>query len=68
MTAPNSVWMRSCQEMGVEKVRKDDTARTFEFLFRFNKGVDKWQVIIIIIINPREFSWHRDSRHAMAHR
>ena len=33
--APNSVWMRSCQGMGVEKVRKDDTARTFEFLFRF---------------------------------
>ena len=23
--------------MGVEKVRKDDTARTFEFLFRFNR-------------------------------
>ena len=35
--------------MGVEKVRKDDTARTFEFLFRFNKGVDKWQVIIITV-------------------
>ena len=29
--------MRSCQGMGVEKVRKDDTARTFEFLFRFNR-------------------------------
>ena len=28
MTAPKSVWMRSCQGMGVEKVRKDDTART----------------------------------------
>ena len=27
--APDSVWMRSCQGMGVEKVRKDDTARTF---------------------------------------
>ena len=27
--APKSVWMRSCQGMGVEKVRKDDTARTF---------------------------------------
>ena len=25
---PNSMWMRSCQRMGVEKVRKDDTART----------------------------------------
>ena len=23
--------------MGVEKVRKDDTARTFEFLFRFDR-------------------------------
>ena len=28
--APNSVWMRSRQGMGVEKVLKDDTARTFE--------------------------------------
>ena len=35
--APNSVWMRSCQGMGVEKVHKDDTALTFEFLFRFNR-------------------------------
>ena len=26
--APNSVWMRSCQGMGVENVRKDDTDRT----------------------------------------
>ena len=25
---PNSVWVRSCQGMGVEKVRKDDMART----------------------------------------
>ena len=42
--------MRLWKGKGVEKVCKDDKARTFEFLFGFNKGVDKWQVIIIIII------------------
>ena len=34
---PNSMWMRSCQGMGIEKVCKDDTAHTFEFPFRFNR-------------------------------
>ena len=42
--------MRSCQGMGIEKVRKDDTARTFEFLFRFNRVWIAGYIIIIIIL------------------
>ena len=35
--------------MGVEKVRKDDTARTFVNCEN-KKGGDRWQVIIIILL------------------
>ena len=46
---------RSCQGMGVEKVRKDDLARNFEFLFRFNKvWINSRLLCIIIIIIIRE--------------
>ena len=44
-----AMWMRSCQWMGVEKVRKDDTARTFEFLFRFNRVWINSRLLLLLI-------------------
>ena len=36
--------------MGVEKVRKDDTARTFEFLFRFNRVWINTRLLLLLFI------------------
>ena len=36
--------------MGVEKVRKDDTARTFEFLFRFNRVWINSRLLLLLLI------------------
>ena len=40
----------SCQGMGVEKVCIDDTARTFEFLFRFNRVWINSRLLLLIFI------------------
>ena len=37
--------------MGVEKVRKDDTARTFEFLFRFNRVWINGRLLLLLLQN-----------------
>ena len=42
--------MRSCQGMGVEKVRKDDMARTFEFLFRFNRVWINSRLLLLLLL------------------
>ena len=44
--------MKSCQGMGVEKVRKDDTARTFEFLFRFGRVWINGRLLLLLFIAP----------------
>ena len=49
--ALNSVWMRSCQGMGVEKVHKDDMACTFEFLFRFNRVWINSRLLLLLLYN-----------------
>ena len=36
--------------MGVEKVRKDDTARTFEFLFRFNRVWINSRLLLVLLL------------------
>ena len=36
--------------MGVEKVRKDDTARTFEFLFRFNRVWINSRLLLLLLL------------------
>ena len=36
--------------MGVEKVRKDDTARTFEFLFRFNRVWINGRLLLLLLL------------------
>ena len=41
--------MRSCRGMGVEKVRKDDTALTFEFLFRFNRVWINSRLLLLLL-------------------
>ena len=46
--------MRSCQGMGIEKVRKDDTARTFEFLFRFNRVWINSRLLLLLLITPEK--------------
>ena len=40
--------------MGVEKVRKDDTALTFEFLFRFNRVFIYSRLLLLLdqIVQP----------------
>ena len=35
--------------MGVEKVRKGDTARTFEFLFRFNRVWINSRLLLLLL-------------------
>ena len=47
------MWMRSCQGMGVEKVCKDDTARTFEFLFRFNRVWINSRLLLLLLLIDR---------------
>ena len=36
--------------MGIEKVRKDDTARTFEFLFRFNRVWINGRLLLLLLL------------------
>ena len=36
--------------MGVEEVRKDDTARTFEFLFRFNRVWINSKLLLLLLV------------------
>ena len=36
--------------MGVEEVRKDDTARTFEFLFRFNRVWINSRLLLLLLL------------------
>ena len=55
--------MRSCQGLGVEKVRKDDTARTFEFLFRFNRLWMNTRLLLLLLllnINTIQGLWSLD--------
>ena len=40
--------------MGVEKVRKDDTARTFEFLFRFNRVWINSRLLLLLLLDSRQ--------------
>ena len=56
--------MRSCQGMGVEKVCEDDTARTFEFLVRFNRAWINNRLLIWLlnfnlesIVRPKSQTW-----------
>ena len=54
--------MRSCQGMGVEKVRKDDTARTFEFLFRFNRVWINSRLLLLLLLFLTILHWQPSSR------